>query len=140
MAAEMHADVAARETEVRVADADEIEQGKFLVVTVGGVELGVTRVGDRYYAVRNICPHQSAPICLGKVMSAPLPSDPDDVRFDRSIHVLVCQRHQWEFSLESGKVLYTSAKGRLRTYRTAVRDGGVFVDLGARPSAEHSAP
>lgn len=127
-------ETSARKPEVRVADAADVEEGRFLVVTVGNVELGVTRVGDRYYAVRNICPHQSAPICLGKVMAAPLPSDPDDVRFDRSRPVLVCQRHQWEFSLESGEVLFTSAKGRLRTYRVAVRDGGVFVDLGARPS------
>jgi nitrite reductase/ring-hydroxylating ferredoxin subunit len=119
---------------VRVADVADVEERKFLVVDVDGVEIGVTRVGDAYFAIRNICPHQQAPICFGKVMPVPLPSQPDEVRFDRSTYAVVCQRHQWEFSLESGDVLYTTARGRLRTYRVTVRDGGVYVDLGARPA------
>src|SRR4051794_10452061 len=108
-------DVPTADGDVRVAAVGDIEEGKFLVGSVGKVELGVTRVGDRYYAVRNICPHQHAPICLGKVMATPLPSDPGDVRFDHSRHVLVCQRHQWEFSLDTGEVMFTTAKGRIRT-------------------------
>jgi nitrite reductase (NADH) small subunit len=119
--------------EVRAASAADVEEGRFLVVSLRGVEIGITRMGDRYYAVRNICPHQQAPICLGKVMPAPLPSAPDEIRFDRTRHVVVCQRHQWEFSLVSGDVLFTTARGRLRTYAAAERDGGVYVDLGSRP-------
>jgi nitrite reductase/ring-hydroxylating ferredoxin subunit len=121
---------------IRVASASDVEEGKFLLVNVGNVEIGVTRVGDRYYAVRNICPHQHAPICLGKVMATPLPSDPGDVRYDASKHVLVCQRHQWEFSLDSGEVVYTTAKGRIRTYAVSVEDDDVFVDLGPRARRE----
>jgi nitrite reductase/ring-hydroxylating ferredoxin subunit len=118
---------------VRVADAADVAERTFLVVDVDGIEIGVTRVGDAYFAIRNICPHQQAPICLGKVMPVALPSQPDEVRFDRSTYAVVCQRHQWEFSLDSGEVLYTTARGRLRTYRVTVREGGVFVDLGGRP-------
>lgn len=120
----------------RAADAADVPEGRFLVVTVDGVEIGITRVGERYFAVRNICPHQQAPICLGKVMPVPLPSSPDEIRFDRDDRAVVCQRHQWEFSLTSGDVLFTTAKGRLRTYAATERDGAVYVDMASRPGRD----
>lgn len=110
----------------------EVPEGIFKIVEVGGVEIGLTRSGDRVHAVRNVCPHMHAPICRGRVMGTMLPSGPGDFVFGLEEQVVVCPWHQWEFNLDTGKPLFTNAKGRLRTYPVEVHDGVVHVGVGRR--------
>jgi len=112
-----------------VCKLDEIPEGQFKIVTLGEVEIGLTQGGGRIYAVRNICPHMSAPICRGRVLGTMLPSEPGEIVFGLDDQVVVCPWHQWEFSLETGRPVFTNAKGRLRLYPVEVRDGLVHIDL-----------
>jgi nitrite reductase/ring-hydroxylating ferredoxin subunit len=120
-------------TGVRFSNVDEIPDDSFLIRDVGGVEIGVTRAGGRYFAVRNICPHHSAPICRGMVYGTMLPSRPGTYEYGFEHLVVVCPWHTWEFNLETGRPMFTNGKGRLRTYPVAVHQDAVYVDPTGRP-------
>ena len=46
-----------------VGKIEEFEDKSKKVVTIGDEEVGVFRLGDEFFAWRNICPHQGGPIC-----------------------------------------------------------------------------
>jgi nitrite reductase/ring-hydroxylating ferredoxin subunit len=121
---------------VPVCELGEIPEGLFKIVILGDVEIGLTQSGGRVYAVRNICPHMSAPICRGRVLGTMLPSNPGEFVFGLDDQVVVCPWHQWEFSLETGRPVFTNAKGRLRLYPVEVHEGRVHIDVDARVRGE----
>ena len=45
----------------------DLPPGQRKIVTVDGRSIGVFNVHGRYYALRNLCPHRRAPLCLGRV-------------------------------------------------------------------------
>jgi nitrite reductase (NADH) small subunit len=122
------------ETLVEVGLVEEFQEGRFEIRTVNGQEIGVARVREQWYAARNVCPHQGAPVCRGQIGGTMLPSEPGKLVFGLEGQVVRCPWHRWEFDLETGRVLFTHERGRLRTYRVVVRGDRVFVDLGARPT------
>ena len=125
--------VRTRERDVSVASLDRVPTGSFLVIDVEGVEIGLTRSKDRVYAVRNVCPHQGAPICRGRVGGTMMPASPDQLVFGLDGLVVRCPWHAWEFNLENGQAICGIDRGRVRTYPTEVRDGNVFIRLSSRP-------
>jgi hypothetical protein len=46
----------------KVADLDDLQDGRVRTVTTGTRSLALTRVGDRYGALDNRCPHQGGPL------------------------------------------------------------------------------
>ena len=50
-----------------VATVDEIPPGERKIVELEGRSLGVFNIDGEFYAVRNICPHQGAPLCEGRL-------------------------------------------------------------------------
>ena len=57
-----------------VAKLDDIPGRGGLLVTVGGLEIGLFRVGTTVRAWRNHCPHMAAPVCRGTVTGTLLAS------------------------------------------------------------------
>jgi Rieske [2Fe-2S] domain len=53
---------------VVVAPVSGFGDGERRIVYVGGRSIGVFRVGKRFYGIRNRCPHQGGPLCLGHVL------------------------------------------------------------------------
>ena len=53
-----------------VAEAGEIPPGGRKIVEVEGRSIGIFNVGGEYLAVRNRCPHQGGPLCLGTLVGA----------------------------------------------------------------------
>ena len=51
--------------EVLVCKDGEIAEGGVRLIRVGREEIGVIRHRDKYYAYRNLCPHQGGPACEG---------------------------------------------------------------------------
>jgi nitrite reductase/ring-hydroxylating ferredoxin subunit len=121
------------ESAVDVGPLEEIPEGKFRILDLAGRSIGVVRNGETVHAVRNICPHRTAPICQGMISGTMMPSDPGELRFGLEGEVLQCPWHGWEFSLLTGEALFTGVRNRLRLYRTEIRDGRVFVHLHGRP-------
>ena len=83
-------------------------------ISEGNYDLALFRIGDKYFAVDNECPHQSASLSDGWV---------DD-------GVVACPWHCWQFEVESGRCL-TFEGYDLNTYPVRIKDGVVFIDVEA---------
>ena len=60
--------VAVPDTEwYKVAELDELEDGRVRTVVAGHRSLALTRVGDQYGALDNRCPHQGGPLGEGSI-------------------------------------------------------------------------
>jgi nitrite reductase/ring-hydroxylating ferredoxin subunit len=103
----------------RVAD---LPAGSRKIVHVDGVTgpgIGVFNVRGRFYALKNVCPHQGAQICLGEVTGTTVAHWPEDgppsLEWVREGEILTCPWHRWEIELATGKSVFPS-KYRIRTY------------------------
>ena len=117
-----------RRQRVVVARAADFPAGSRKMLRVGGREIGVLHTQAGLFAVRNSCPHQGAPLCLGTVTGTTLPSQPGEYVWGLEGQVLRCPWHGWEFDLQSGLGLYDPYKHeRVATYEVRVEDGEVVL-------------
>jgi 3-phenylpropionate/trans-cinnamate dioxygenase ferredoxin component len=96
-----------------VATLDEIPDGGMKQVVVRGEPVGLYRVGDRVYAVHDICTHEQAYLTEGEF-------DPDDLEVE-------CPLHGSHFNVETGEVRILPATQPVTTYEVKVEDGRVLV-------------
>lgn len=111
-----------------VARTVDITPGQCLIVSIKRHSVGVFNVNGQYVAVLNVCPHELAPVCRGRVSGTTLPSPPGEYRWGRDGEILSCPWHGWEFDLLTGKAL-TDPRVRVKRYPTEVLDDTVFVIL-----------
>ncbi len=115
---------------IDVGAVDEFAEGGIRVVKANGREVGVIRWGGEFFALRNVCPHQGAPVCAGTVHAGLGPASRwGDLVADLSAPVLACSWHGWEFDLRTGCSI-TSPSYSLRTYDIKVDGGRVLVRIG----------
>ena len=113
---------------VAVAQLTDVADGSVQEVVAGSRKLVLIRRGGEFFAIRNICPHQGAPLCRG-VLSGVRPSGSvGDYRLERVGEILRCPWHNWEFDVTDGRCLH-SPKKRVATYSVDVADGKVWVTL-----------
>jgi nitrite reductase (NADH) small subunit len=115
---------------VRVTRCDDIPPREGRAVTIGGRELALFNLSDRFVATDNRCPHQGGPLCDGIVTGSSV----------------VCPLHAWKVSLASGAV-ERPALARdhcVTTYPARVEDGivvvGLPVSVDAMPQPVAAAP
>ena len=108
-----------------VARTGEIPPGPRRIVALEGRSIGVFNVHGRYVAVLNICPHELAPVCLGRLGGTTLPSAPGEWIWGREGEILSCPWHGWEFDLLTGACL--TDKRRLRMYEVTVEEDEIIV-------------
>jgi nitrite reductase/ring-hydroxylating ferredoxin subunit len=111
-----------------VAAVADLPPGEKVIVTIKERSVGVFNVNGEYVAVLNICPHELAPVCLGRVGGTTLPSDPGEYNWGHEGEILACPWHGWEFDLTTGEMI-ADERIRLRKYPVEVRDGTVYVTL-----------
>ncbi len=85
------------------------------IVSVNGREIGVFNVKGKFYALRNLCPHQSAPLCLGELTGLAVSDEPGEIEWTREGEILRCPWHGWEFDIRSGRTVFQS-NSRVKTY------------------------
>lgn len=105
-----------------VARVVEIPVGARKIVQVGNRSIGVFNVGGEFYALKNTCPHQQAPLCEGRVMGTTLPSRPGEYRFGLEGRVLRCPWHAWEFDITTGRSFFAPDACRVKSYQVAVEE------------------
>jgi nitrite reductase (NADH) small subunit len=110
-----------------VAQLDELPIGGRKLVEVNGKSVGLFNVKGRLIAVLNVCPHELAPVCRGRVSGTTLPSPPGEYIWGREGEILACPWHGWEFDLTTGQAL--ADKRRLRLYPVTVQDNTVYITL-----------
>lgn len=115
-----------------VAAVSDLPPGARKIVSVDGRSVGLFNVHGRFIAVLNVCPHELAPVCLGRWSGTTAPSPPGQFNWGREDEILRCPWHGWEFDLLTGECL--TDRRRLRRFPTSVEDGQIYVDLspGAR--------
>lgn len=125
-----------------VGGDEEFEEGIARVVVVEGRQVGVIRWRDEVYALRNICPHEYAPVCNGHAMPLITGDHTGEIDFDEDRLVVVCPWHGWEFEARTGLAAWGRSTYRLKTYPAKIEDGRVLVDVGraaGRRSTEQAA-
>jgi nitrite reductase/ring-hydroxylating ferredoxin subunit len=103
-----------------IGHVSELAPGERRVVEVDGRSIGVFNVQGQFYALRNRCPHQGAPLCLGAIKGMALPSKPGEYRWGREGEILRCPWHGWEFDITSGRSIFNPHRMRVRTYEVTV--------------------
>jgi 3-phenylpropionate/trans-cinnamate dioxygenase ferredoxin subunit len=111
-----------------VAKASDIPPGERKIVEIEGRSIGLFNVHGTFVAVLNVCPHQQAPVCRGRLGGTTLPSPPGEFRWGREGEILACPWHGWEFDLLTGRALADRSR-RLRLYPVTVEEDTVFVTL-----------
>jgi 3-phenylpropionate/trans-cinnamate dioxygenase ferredoxin subunit len=112
-----------------VCSVEELPPGSRKIIRVGRTTVGVFNVDGQYYAVRNVCPHHGADLCMGDVGGTMLPSDVGEFVFDSTKAVVRCPRHRWEFDLCTGRSIIEPERYRVKSYPTDVRGSVVVVEL-----------
>ena len=103
-----------------VCAASALATGERKIVEAGGRSIGVFNISGEYFAVRNVCPHQQAPLCEGTLTGMTEPGAVGEYRWTRAGRVLRCPWHGWEFDIETGKSLFNPHRVRVKTYEVAL--------------------
>ena len=98
----------------------EIKPGERKIVEAEGKSIGVFNVQGTFYALRNICPHQGAPLCLGSLKGTTLPSAPGEYIWAREGEILRCPWHGWEFDVTNGRSIFNPHQVRVKSYEVTV--------------------
>jgi 3-phenylpropionate/trans-cinnamate dioxygenase ferredoxin subunit len=98
----------------------EIKPGERKIVEAEGKSIGVFNVKGTFYALRNICPHQGAPLCLGSLKGTTLPSAPGEYIWAREGEILRCPWHGWEFDVTNGRSIFNPHQVRVKSYEVTV--------------------
>ena len=111
-----------------VAKVGELAPGERKLVEVKRYSIGLFNVNGEYIAALNICPHELAPVCRGRVGGTTLPSQPGEFIWGREGEVLACPWHGWEFDLMTGKML-ADDRVRIRRYPVTVEGDDIFITV-----------
>lgn len=111
----------------RIAEAGAVEFGKMKAFKVGGEQILLIRTEEGYFATQSKCPHLMMPLEKGKLI--------DNCRVQ-------CKFHRAEFDIKTGDVCqwanfppgiqalnFIRGEKGLKTYRTKVENGEVYVDV-----------
>lgn len=103
-----------------VCTVDEIPPGSVRIVEVEGRSIGVYNVKGRFYGLRNVCPHQAAPLCKGEITGTNLPSRPGEYIAGRQGEIVRCPWHGWEFDITTGRSFFNPHRVRVKKYDVTV--------------------
>jgi nitrite reductase (NADH) small subunit len=108
-----------------VATVDEISIGERKLVQIDGRSIGIFNVNGEYYALRNVCPHQGAQVCLGSVGGMTVCGDQKtgtlkELRFINQGEILRCPWHGWEFDIKTGKSIFNPQGFYIKNYPVTV--------------------
>jgi nitrite reductase/ring-hydroxylating ferredoxin subunit len=98
---------------VVVGKVSDFENGGRKIIDVNGKSIGIFRINDRFYALRNRCPHQFGPLCIGTLAQRAISDGPGDVRMDDGPPLIACPWHGWEYDLATGQSFMGPGRGNM---------------------------
>ncbi len=99
-----------------VAHVSEMPAGARRIVQAGRRTVGVFNVHGRFYGIRNACPHQGAPLCIGPVTGMNVSERPHQMTYVRDGEIVRCPWHSWEFDITTGKSVFNPHSVRVKAY------------------------
>ena len=110
---------------VRTARCEDIPLREGRSVRLGGHDVAIFNLGDRFLAIDNRCPHKGGPLSEGIVSGGSV----------------VCPLHTSKVDLETGEAARPGAAlGCVGTFRVRVESGILLVELPAASSAKKEMP
>ncbi|GKZ14559.1 Rieske (2Fe-2S) protein [Haladaptatus sp. T7] len=108
------------EKRFEICPTTELPPGERTITELNGISVGVFNVDGEYYALKNDCPHQRAPLCMGKVTGTTSVERTGEVNWEDNGHILRCPWHGWEFDIETGRSVFNPHKVRARSFEATV--------------------
>ena len=93
------------------AEFEDLEGGK--LVEVSGQKIAMFILGDKYYAIENVCPHRGGPLAEGIVAG-------DEV---------ICPWHGSRFNIKTGAFLTPPARQGVKSFPVRVAGNDVEVEI-----------
>ncbi|WP_320669526.1 Rieske (2Fe-2S) protein [Patulibacter defluvii] len=103
-----------------VGTVADVPEGGCRIVEVAGRSIGIYRIGDEFFGLRNRCPHQGGPLCAGKRFGALRASQPGDYEYTREGEFARCPWHGWEFDIRTGQSWFDPQRTRVKAYAVEV--------------------
>jgi nitrite reductase/ring-hydroxylating ferredoxin subunit len=101
-----------REGFVKVAQVNDLSDGRGKRVTIGDEEIALWKVGGRFYAISSVCAHQHLSTLHAGVLDG---------------LSISCPMHGWKYSLITGKT--ESGQGSVRAFRILVEEEDVYIEI-----------
>ena len=98
---------------IELCSTSDVDIGTALKVETHGLVLAVFNVNEAYYVTDDTCTHGPGSLSEGYIT--------DDV--------VECDFHNGAFNIRTGEVVAPPCMIPLKTYRTSVEDGKVFIEL-----------
>ena len=108
---------------VVVAPLRSFPSGERRIVEVGGRSIGVFRVGESFFGIRNRCPHQGGPLCLGHVLGGAFADAPGSSPVVGDPLRIACPWHGWEYDLDTGQSFMGTVAPGVRSYGVELSPG-----------------
>ena len=106
----------------RVAELDELPEGRVKTVTAGVHSMALTHIDGEYYAMENRCPHQGGPLGEGSI----------EVGKGGECW-LRCPWHGWDFDPKTGLPPGGHEDSGQTMFDIEKRDDGIYVGIAAEP-------
>jgi 3-phenylpropionate/trans-cinnamate dioxygenase ferredoxin subunit len=103
-----------------VCRESELPPGTHKIVQVGKRSIGVYNIAGEYFAIRNLCPHQFAPLCMGKVTGYCETGPVGSYKWVREGEIVRCPWHAWEFDIKTGKSIFNPHRVKTGTFQVSV--------------------
>ena len=114
-----------------VARVGDIPPGGRKIVRVQGREVGVFNLDGEFHALKNVCAHQGARVCLGKIAGTTLPSDVYEFKYGLEGKILRCPWHEWEYNITTGESVF-DPNVRIVSYPVSVENDDIVVTIPER--------
>jgi nitrite reductase/ring-hydroxylating ferredoxin subunit len=114
-----------------VATVDEIPPSGRKIVEVAGRSIGIFNIDGEFFALRNRCPHEGGPLCLGVLGGLVSSQTPGEYRYSRPGQILRCPWHGWEFDVRTGQSWVDPKNVRVRRYDVTLEPGPPAFEAGA---------
>lgn len=105
-----------------VGKVSSVPPGDRTIIEAEGRSIGIFNVDGAFFALRNSCPHQAAPLCLGAVKGMTMPSKPGEYIWARDGEILRCPWHGWEFDITTGRSIFNPHRTRVKAYDVTIED------------------
>lgn len=94
--------------------------GSRRLITVSGRPIGVFNIEGKFYALKNSCPHQGAPLCAGRIKGTFIATKPYEYIYTMENEIIKCPWHGWEFEIATGRSIFNPHRVRVQTYDVTV--------------------
>jgi nitrite reductase/ring-hydroxylating ferredoxin subunit len=100
-------------TWIKVANKDELHQGKGKELNVDGIRIALFNANGRFYAIEALCRHQDGSLAPGKIDG----------------EIVECPLHSWHYNVRTGELLDYLEGVKLTTYDIGVKGNAIYLDV-----------